>query len=106
MTQNEKFAKWMKRQVRLAGEELIRRADQTSFEGWDVVSKIDITIDIPTYGPNPEMPVIKFSVEAFNKCAIDDILGGRNDYLSADSRIDDDHRIGDIFSDVDDKTKN
>lgn len=61
---------WMKRQIRLAGEELIRRSETTSMEGWDGVQNIFIEIDIPTYTDRLEVPSITISVETLNKVAL------------------------------------
>lgn len=67
----EEFADWMRAQIRMAGEELIRRSDQIDFSGWDAIHDIGINIEIPTYKEQFEAPEIEFIFRAYNKITLD-----------------------------------
>lgn len=74
----ETFSEWMSSQIRMIGEELIRRADQMNFDGWDMMRHISLEIEIPTYTDEMLAPEINFHFSAYNKTAIDHVvsLGG------------------------------
>lgn len=78
---NDNFSDWMVRQIRQAGEELIRRSEQMNFEGWDLMRSISISIDIPTYSDIVEAPEIEISFTMLNKVMLDsyiqEIEGGK-----------------------------
>lgn len=71
---NGNFCDWMVKQMRQAGEELIRRSEQMNFEGWDLMRSISISIDIPTYTDLVEAPEIEISFTMLNKVMIDDYI--------------------------------
>lgn len=65
---------WVADQLRLAGKELIRRADNTDFSGWDMLQDILITITIPTCKEYSEFMDIKMTFSVMNKEEVDKMI--------------------------------
>lgn len=65
---------WVADQLRLVGKELIRRADNTDFSGWDMLQDILITITIPTRKEYSELMNIKMTFSFMNKEEIDKMI--------------------------------
>lgn len=65
------YQQWVRDRLRMAGEELIRRSENFSTSGLDMMTDIDIGIHIPTYGEHIEVPSIEFSFRVINKVAAD-----------------------------------
>lgn len=68
------FAEWMQKQMRMAGEELIRWSELMNFEGWEGVKDISIDISIPTYKESLEASMFKITFNCYNKVAIADLI--------------------------------
>lgn len=58
--EKEKFSDWISAQIRMTGEELIRRSSEIDFSGWDMMTGISINIEIPTYTERIYAPEIEF----------------------------------------------
>lgn len=72
---------WMRTQIRLAGQELIRRADLLELGGFDSLIKMDIHISIPTHRAQVELPSIMFFVDVSNKTHVDWLASGSDSYV-------------------------
>lgn len=45
---NPEFVEWMRNRIKIVGEEIIKRADRMTFEGFDAMTELDINIRITT----------------------------------------------------------
>lgn len=86
MDKDEKFLLWIRDQIRLAGQELIRRADLLELGGFDGLSEMRILIKIPTYSERIEIPGITFSIDVINETHIDWLCAG-NDLYSKKEQV-------------------
>lgn len=71
---DEAFDKWMRDQLRMVGEELIRRSENMDFRGWDMVTDISVHVTIPTYTDRCQVPDIEFRFSTLNKTVLDDFV--------------------------------
>lgn len=81
MDDNEKFLSWMKDQIRLSGQELIRRADLLELGGLDALTEMKILIKLPTHGERIGYPEITFSINVLNKTHTDWICADCDPYI-------------------------
>lgn len=61
-------------QIRMVGEELIRRADQFDFGSLDLVQKINISVEIDGDSDKICFPDVKFNFVCLNKTVCDRYL--------------------------------
>lgn len=62
---------WLQEGLRTAGEELIRRSKEVSFDAWDAIRELKVTIHIPSDVPG-EIPIIRYEFDTFNKIWVDE----------------------------------
>ena len=76
-TPNPEFVEWMKRRIRLAGEEIIKRADLINFEGFDAMTQFNIDVRIPTMAEMGDFwPSLTFSAICGDVTMVDDLGTG------------------------------
>lgn len=76
-TVNPKFVEWMKHRIRLAGEEIIKRADLMTFEGFDAMTQFNIDVRIPTITDAGDIwPSLMFSAICGDATMADDLGSG------------------------------
>lgn len=76
-TPNPEFVEWMKHRIRLAGEEIVKRADLMTFEGFDAMTEFDIDVRIPTMAEMGDVwPSLTFSAICGDVTMIDDLETG------------------------------
>lgn len=73
-TPNPEFVEWMKHRIRLAGEEIIKRADFMTFEGFDAMTQFNIDVRIPTITDVGDVwPGLTFSAICGDVTMVDDL---------------------------------
>lgn len=76
-TPNPKFVEWMKRRIRLAGEEIIKRSDLMNFEGFDAMTQLNIDVRIPTITDMADIwPSLTFSAICGDVTMLEDLTSG------------------------------
>lgn len=83
MADDDKFQSWMRSQIRLAGEELIRRSESLTLDGLDLIHEVDIRIVIPTYSSEITFQSMKISFAITNKKHLDVICSGGDSYVGS-----------------------
>ena len=84
---DEKFLGGMKDQIRMSGQELIRRADLLELGGLDELSEMKILIKIPTYSEKIRFPVITFSIDVVSKTHADWLCAGNDPYTQGKGQV-------------------
>lgn len=77
-----KFERWLKDQIKLAGEELIRRSESFTQDGLDGLTDLFIRIQIPTYTTEIQFPEIEFSFQVVNRKHCEWLLDGNDPYTA------------------------
>lgn len=76
-TPNPEFVEWMKHRIRLAGEEIIKRADLMTFEGFDAMTDFNIFVYIPTLKDFGEIwPNLTFYARCGDATMVDELKSG------------------------------
>lgn len=76
-TPNPEFVEWMKHRIRLAGEEIVKRADRMTFEGFDAMTQFNVDVRIPTMAEMGDVwPSLTFSAICGDVTMVDDLGTG------------------------------
>lgn len=74
---NPNFVEWMRKRIKLAGEEIINRADFIDFAGFDALTAFNIDIWIPTMADSGDYwPSLTFSAICGDATMVDELCSG------------------------------
>ncbi len=74
---NPKFVEWMRHRIKLAGEEIIKRADLIDLAGFDAMTQFNIEVRIPTRAEMGDIwPSLTFSAICGDVTMADDLTTG------------------------------
>lgn len=72
----KRFQEDFRKELRLAGEELIRRSENMNLSGFDIMTDCTITIKLPiNFHGDAKVPEIDFSISCCNRKRCDHIMG-------------------------------
>lgn len=74
------FQEWLQARIRLVGEELIRRSEELTLGGLDLIAAIDINVHIPTSCDEVAWPSLNISFDCGEKKYVDALVSGKIDY--------------------------
>lgn len=94
-TPNPEFVEWMRHRIKLAGEEIIKRADLIDLAGFDAMTQFSIEVRIPTKNAYGDYwPSFTFSVECGDVTMVDEIESGLLNPYPPDQFIEGDEEEG------------
>lgn len=100
-TPNPEFVEWMKRRIKLAGEELIKRADLFTLDGLDAMVSLDVHISIPTLAEIDRWPSLTITANCGDATFEDAVMSGQIDPYPPEQFVGLDAEIEKEFTDND-----